>query len=289
MSDLFPHLIPAREQVLAMSPQERLDRAIDLIRMHEPEEGYYLAFSGGKDSTAVKHLARMAGVKYEAWYNNTTIDAPELIRFIKQKHPDVKWSMPKMNMMARVATAPKVPPTRLVRWCCSEYKEANGDGRTKIMGVRAAESSGRAKNYRELALDLRENVTICPIVYWSDEQLWGFIKGESIDYCMLYDEGFKRLGCVGCPLATVENQTMEFDRWPNYERNWKRAIIANWEKWNGVPRERDGKPRYQTKFRTGEDFWQWWRTTRAPDYFREECMSGELWSVAEEDKPLSGK
>ena len=40
--------------------------AIDLLRQYEPEEGYYLANSGGKDSGVLRHLAIKSGVKFDA-------------------------------------------------------------------------------------------------------------------------------------------------------------------------------------------------------------------------------
>lgn len=50
--------------------------AIDFLRQHEPQEGYQLCFSGGKDSIVMRHLADLAGVKYKALFNCTTIDPP---------------------------------------------------------------------------------------------------------------------------------------------------------------------------------------------------------------------
>jgi phosphoadenosine phosphosulfate reductase len=253
--------------------------AIDLLRLHEPPDGYYLAFSGGKDSCVIKELAIRAGVRFEARYNNTTIDPPELVRFIKQYHPDVEWNQPKHgNMLHRIANAPKVPPTRSVRWCCSEYKESGGVGRVKIMGVRAAESPKRRHGWKEVSEDMSGSQVICPIVHWSTEVLWLFIRSNAIPYCSLYDEGFDRIGCIGCPLASSEKQAREFDRWPNYKRNWKRAVIANWEKWKDVPNSKTGEPRYHAKFKTGEEFWEWWITAKSPDIFRDDCQSGSLWT-----------
>lgn len=69
--------------------KDKVQTAIERLKVFEPEEGYYLAFSGGKDSVVVKALANMAGVKYDAHYNVTTVDPPELVQFIKEKHPDV--------------------------------------------------------------------------------------------------------------------------------------------------------------------------------------------------------
>ena len=68
---------------------DKVEVAIERIKTYEKPEGYYLCFSGGKDSCVIKALADMAGVKYDAHYSNTGIDPPELVRFIKRHHPDV--------------------------------------------------------------------------------------------------------------------------------------------------------------------------------------------------------
>ena len=50
---------------LNMYGMDRVETAIERLRAYEPPEGYWLAFSGGKDSVVIKALADMAGVKYE--------------------------------------------------------------------------------------------------------------------------------------------------------------------------------------------------------------------------------
>lgn len=286
MSDsLLPGFDPTDAEACAeMELDALVARAVTLLQTQQPSEGFYVAFSGGKDSCAVKKLCQLADVRFDAHYNQTTIDPPELVKFIKEHHADVGWNRPSMPMMAMVATSYKTPPTRRGRWCCEVYKEGGGDGRVKVMGVRKQESAGRARNWREVAEDMHGQRAVCPIVFWSDAQVWAFLRAYKVPYCSLYDEGWDRLGCVGCPLATLERQKLEFKRWPRFEANWKRAIIANWQKWHAVPRE-DGKPRYHAKFKTGEDFWQWWLTAKAPDYFRDDCQAGFLWTNEPDDAP----
>ena len=77
---------------------DRVAVAIDRLRYFEPPEGYYLAFSGGKDSQTIYHLAKEAGVKFDAHFNLTTIDPPELVHFIKDNYPDVIIDRPKKTM-----------------------------------------------------------------------------------------------------------------------------------------------------------------------------------------------
>ena len=80
--------------------------------------GYYLAFSAGKDSQALYHIAELAGVKFDAHMNLTSVDPPELVQFIK-KQKDVFFDIPKdkngkpITMWSLIAGR-KIPPTRLV-------------------------------------------------------------------------------------------------------------------------------------------------------------------------------
>ena len=275
-----------REIVSSLTMDKRIQRAITLLREHEPEEGYYLAFSGGKDSCVIKELARLSGVKFDSWYNNTTIDPPELVRFVKRQHPDVQWNNPIYgNMLVRIAEGPHgvAPPTRFSRWCCEEYKEGGGKGRVKVLGVRAEESQKRALRWKELTRDINGEKVLCPIVFWTKVHVWDFIHHFEIPYCELYDEGWDRLGCVMCPLANVTNKEAQGKRWPKYYQKWRAAVTANWLKWKDVPRK-DGQPRFQSKFPTAESFWNWWMTDKRPDVFREDCQSGILWTNEAEEE-----
>ena len=272
------------EAVREMSLSERKARAIKLMQDNEPSEGYYLAFSGGKDSCAIKHLAKLSGVKFDAWYNQTTIDPPELVRFIKQNHADVTWSYPKNgNMMSRVAKKSALPPTRRVRWCCEEYKEYGGVGRTKIMGARKEESAARDKRWHEVTQDHNKDKVVCPIVHWTSEQVWELLKNDGVKYCELYDEGWERLGCVGCPLNNA-SRVREFERWPAFERNWKNAVTKNWENWKDKPKA-NGEPRAQSRFKTADEMWRWWMQEIEMDAFRGDCQSMNLWAINGQDAP----
>ena len=77
---------------------DKVDLAIRRIKLHEPPEGYYVAFSGGKDSCVILDLVKRAGVKFDAHLNITTVDPPELIRFVRQQYPEVIMEKPKISM-----------------------------------------------------------------------------------------------------------------------------------------------------------------------------------------------
>lgn len=87
----------------------------------------YVAFSGGKDSVCMAELCKMAGVPYELHYNITTIDPPEVMQFMRENYPDLKWHLPQQSMMDLIIEK-HMPPTRIARFCCAELKERGGKG-----------------------------------------------------------------------------------------------------------------------------------------------------------------
>ena len=131
--------------------RDKVEMAIHRLQAFEPEDGYYVAFSGGKDSQCIYHLCEMAGVKFDAHYNVTSVDPPELIRFIKKNYPSVHWEYPrdrdgKVVTMWNLIPRKQMPPTRMARYCCQWFKESSGKGRVTVTGVRWAESANRSRN-----------------------------------------------------------------------------------------------------------------------------------------------
>ena len=74
-----------------------------------------------------------------------------------------------------------------------------------------------------------------PIIDWLDEDVWEFIHEYNIPYCKLYDEGYSRLGCIGCPMGTAEHRKAEFERYPKYKQAYTRAFykMVKARKWGG--------------------------------------------------------
>ena len=279
---------------LNMYGKDKVQVAIDRLKAFEPPEGYYLAFSGGKDSVVIKALADMAEVKYDAHYNLTSVDPPELVQFIKT-FDDVSIDRPMDKeghqiTMWNLIPPRGLPPTQVARYCCKDLKETGGTGRMTITGVRWAESSNRKNNQGEVTIykgnkevldtlkqsgnfsatarggvvlnndneESRKMVEQCyrlsktvvnPIIDWTDSDVWEFIKEYNIPYCKLYDEGQKRIGCIGCPMASREARIAEFERYPKYKRAYIRAFQRMLDAYSD---ER------LTDWESGEDVFDWW-------------------------------
>lgn len=92
-----------------------------------------------------------------------------------------------------------------------------------------------------------------PIIDWLDEDVWEFIHEYNIPYCKLYDEGYKRLGCIGCPMGSIEHRKAELARYPKH----KQAYIRAFQRMLDLRRQSDKE--FKTKdWETGEDVYNWW-------------------------------
>jgi len=234
-----------------MEFEDKVKQSVIALQMHQIDEGYYLAFSGGKDSLVIKTLADMAEVKYDAHYNMTTVDPPELVNYIRNEHPDVEMHHPEETMWELIPRK-LMPPTRMVRYCCDVLKEQGGNGRKIVVtGVRRAESNNRA-NRCVFEQDTRKSdkFYLNPIINWSDKDVWDFIEEQNLNYCKLYDEGFDRLGCIMCPLANKRQMKFEAHKYPKFYQNYIRTFERMLEE-----RNRRGK---ETQWKTGEEVMEWW-------------------------------
>lgn len=69
-----------------------------------------------------------------------------------------------------------------------------------------------------------------PIIDWSDGDVWDYLHSRHIEGNPLYKEGWKRIGCVGCPLAGRRASELAFARYPGLYKAWHDAIAYVIEK-----------------------------------------------------------
>lgn len=220
-----------------------VDDSIALLRAKEPPEGYFVAFSGGKDSIVMYDLVKRAGVKVsQVVYSATGIDPPEVSQFIRAHYQEVTWQRPKESFWALLKR--NGPPSKFRRWCCRLLKESSTPpGSSLLVGVRAEESVKRSK-YKAIEPDKRRKLTIIrPILHWLEWHIWDYIEDRGLPYPQLYDEGFERIGCVVCPFLTGRNPhriLRNKKRWPKLFKTFEKCVRIYWNTHReGVPRPKE--------------------------------------------------
>lgn len=263
---------------------ERLKTASEMSLQYY-QQPLIVTTSGGKDSDVCIELALRSGIPFEVQHNLTSVDAPETVRHIKDKFKvledkGVKCSINYPTYKGQYATMwnliPQklLPPIRIMRYCCSVLKEQGGKDRMISTGVRWSESA-RRKNTRDVFekfaskkenrillgdnddtrmlfenCRLKGKRIVNPIIDWTDEDVWEYIKSENINVNPLYECGFKRVGCIGCPMARKSYRLLEFEMYPTYKRAYIRAFDKMLEE-----RHKRGK---ETQWKTGQEVFDWW-------------------------------
>ena len=263
---------------------ERLKLASDMSLQYY-EKPLIVTTSGGKDSDVCIRLALNAGIPFEVQHNLTTADAPETVYHVRDvfkrlEDKGIKCSFNYPTYKGKRATMwnliPQklLPPTRIMRYCCSVLKEQSGKGRMITTGVRWDESVRRKKTRAtyELFANKTENKILLndnddtrrlfencqlkakrivnPIIDWTSKDVWSYIHSENIPMNPLYSCGFDRVGCVGCPLANTKFRNFEFKKYPKFKQNYIRAFERMLEQ-----RKIKGK---ETQWKTGQEVFDRW-------------------------------
>lgn len=214
-------------------------------------------YSGGKDSDVILQLAKESGVPFRVTHNLTTADPPDNVYYIRrvfarlrEEGIEAKINVPKRSLW-RIMRETLVIPSRVMRVCCGELKERKmPDAPYIVTGVRWAESAGRrAKSGIAMVHTTSERTSagllttddastrrlfeqcqmrgvrvLNPIIDWSDDDVWSYLRSRGIEGNPLYKEGWTRIGCVGCPLAGRRARELAFARYPKLYKAWRDAI-----------------------------------------------------------------
>lgn len=258
-------------------------------------------YSGGKDSDVQLALFIRSGIPFEVHNSHTTADAPETVKhirdtFYKLELQGIKCTIDyhiqengKPLTMWNLIPRKLMPPTRLVRYCCSELKETGCANRMIATGVRWEESTKRksretyevikskskdairVSDEKMLLTDnddtrklfeqcqLKAKTVVNPIIDWKTSDIWEYISSEKICTNCLYQKGYDRVGCIGCPIAG-KSRHKEFADYPKY----RQAYISAFDRMLEVRKQRG----METQWKSGEEVFLWW--------MEDENISGQL-------------
>lgn len=277
-------------------------KAIERIRMASELSLYHYkqplicTYSGGKDSDVMLELFKRSGVPFEVLNSHTTVDAPPTVYHIRKRFRQLEEQGIKATIkyppltMWQLIPKKLLPPTRVARYCCAVFKEGNTPNRFVATGVRWAESKKRqgrqeiepsnyklAKKMRTLdenaqerliveRCEMRASMIVNPILDWKDRDIWEFYNAECGERNPLYDMGYYRVGCIGCPMA-AKSREKEFADFPTYRRAYIRAFDKMLDAIHAK-----GKT---TIWKTGEDVFHWWMESKNIDGQYSMILDGE--------------
>ena len=167
ISNIQTVLLEDKEADRPQTLPEKIEEAQRALRLAaDMSQTYYnkpliITYSGGKDSDVMLHLTEttLNSHEFEVLNSHTTVDAPETVYHIRdvfkrlnrygiktsidyhikivdsKKVPTTMWNLIPKKLM---------PPTRIVRYCCSVLKESGTPNRIACLGVREEESTKRA-------------------------------------------------------------------------------------------------------------------------------------------------
>lgn len=255
------------------------------MSLHHYGKPLVCTYSGGKDSDVMLELFKRSGIPFQVHNSHTTADAPQTVRHIRKKFAELEQHRisctiekptykGKSTSMWKLIPQKLMPPTRLVRYCCSVLKETGCANRYIATGVRWDESASRkrwnefsAPNQKEhfskivlmndndsrrrmSELCMQQNkMVVNPIIDWTHSDVWEFINSEYIETCELYKCGYDRVGCIGCPMAN-KKRYKEFADFPEYKKLYIHAFDRMLQE-----RKRLGK---KCEWKTGEEVFLWW-------------------------------
>lgn len=82
-----------------------------------------------------------------------------------------------------------------------------------ITGQRRQQSLTRAQLEQTQWDQANDLIKVNPLVDWTTEQVWDYIRKHNIPYNKLHDRGYPSIGCAPCTRAVKESQDIRSGRW----------------------------------------------------------------------------
>ena len=80
-----------------------------------------------------------------------------------------------------------------------------------VSGLRRDQSPTRA-NTNFINKDERfKSVKVCPLIYWTEDEVWDYIKKHDLPYNALHDQHYPSIGCIPCTAPVFDSEDSEQD------------------------------------------------------------------------------
>lgn len=117
-------------------------------------------------------------------------------------------------------------PFKIHDACCDKLKKdpfkvyEKQSGKKPIIGTMIEESRLRRQSYIQYGCNAFEltHPRSAPISYFTEDDIWQYIKKYNLEYCKIYDTGVRRTGCLFCMLG-VQHENIYNNRFHMLEKS----------------------------------------------------------------------
>lgn len=192
---------------------------------------YHVGVSGGKDSTTlllwIVHESGYPIEKIRATFCDTGNEHEytyAYLQMLSEKVHPIETIKPPLDFYQLAKKKGRFPSTK-ARFCTQQLKifptqahileyQKQGLNVLLLSGVRAGESKARSKMTEFVWDDYYFSDMYRPLLSWSLDDVWSFLKKYNIPPNPLYDLGAQRVGCFPCIMSNKMEIRMIANRFP---------------------------------------------------------------------------
>jgi phosphoadenosine phosphosulfate reductase len=178
----------------------------------------FVEFTGGKDSLVTLHLVRsVSHSPVSVLFIDTSAHFSEIYQFVEKMRK--LWRL-NLVIEKNEEALGSIKIAKDKAECCYQLKTRvlrNSIKKFEIdyffIGLRREEE--RENCPEDYLPRSGEYVRVNPVVYFSDKDIWDYIKEYNLPYCSLYDKGYKSIDCVPCsklPEESYEHSVLENEK-----------------------------------------------------------------------------
>ena len=189
-----------------MSLNKKVEKAQKIIKEASEKWDHNkiaIAWTGGKDSTVILHLVREifdGKVPFKVMFNDSTLEFPEIYNFIKKYEKDWNLDLLWIKHLAEdleiyeksTSKDEQMEIMRIAKINALNFALKKYDLKAFVSGIRWDEHEARSdeKMFSKRSTHMR----VHPILHFTIDDIWDYIKKYDVPYVNLYDKGYKSLG-----------------------------------------------------------------------------------------------
>ncbi|CDQ19791.1 phosphoadenylyl-sulfate reductase [Halobacillus karajensis] len=196
-------------------PEDETKGAQEVIQWaYEQYEDIVYACSFGAEGIVLIDLISKAAPEARVVFLDTGLHFEEtyqLIEKVKQRYPKLQITMkkPPITVEEQAEQYGSALWKRNPDQCCyirkiKPLEEVISGSTAWLSGLRREQSPSRSKTNFVNKDERFKSIKVCPLIYWTWEDVWSYIRLNSLDYNELHDQNYPSVGCIPCTAQAAD-------------------------------------------------------------------------------------